>query len=59
MLTTKKNLSVRELTKADCEPYALNPVSNKTVEKVGFTFIKQHISAPGSLNFEQLTKLGS
>ena len=45
------------LKKLYCEPYALNPAPNKTVEKIGFTFIKEHISVPGSLNFEQLTKL--
>lgn len=46
-----------ELKKLYCEPYALNPAPNKTLEKVGFTFVKQHISIPGSLNFEQPAKL--
>jgi len=36
-----------------CEPYALNPAPNKTLEKVGFTFIKRYTTVPGSLNFEQ------
>ncbi len=36
-----------------CEPYALNPAPNKTLGKVGFTFIKKYITVPGSLNFEQ------
>ncbi len=40
-----------------CDPYALNPAPSKTVEKVGFTFIKEHRSIPGYLNFEQQTKL--
>lgn len=36
-----------------CEPYALNPAPNKTMEKVGFEFVKEYITTPGSLNFEQ------
>ncbi len=36
-----------------CEPYALNPAPNKTLAKIGFAFIKKHITTPGSLNFEQ------
>ena len=36
-----------------CEPYALNPAPNRTLEKVGFTFVKRHTTIPGSLNFEQ------
>jgi len=39
-----------------CEPYALNPAPNKTLEKIGFKFIKEHITIPGSINFEQLVK---
>ena len=42
-----------ELKKLYCEPYALNPAPNKTLEKVGFKFIKQYLTIPGSLNFEQ------
>ena len=42
-----------KLTKLICEPYALNPAPNKTLEKVGFKFIKKHTTIPGSLNFEQ------
>ncbi|MCB9081791.1 MAG: GNAT family N-acetyltransferase [Lewinellaceae bacterium] len=36
-----------------CEPYALNPAPNKTLEKVGFTWEKTYRTIPGSLNFEQ------
>lgn len=36
-----------------CEPYASNPAPNKTLEKVGFTFIKTYTTIPGWLNFEQ------
>ena len=46
-----------QLKKLYCEPYALNPAPNKTLEKVGFTFIKEHITVPGLLNFEQPVKL--
>jgi RimJ/RimL family protein N-acetyltransferase len=36
-----------------CEPYALNPAPNKTLPKVGFEFVKEYITIPGYLNFEQ------
>ncbi len=36
-----------------CEPYALNPAPNKTLSKVGFTFVKKYLTIPGSINFEQ------
>ncbi|MEJ8755899.1 GNAT family protein [Pontibacter sp. H259] len=36
-----------------CEPYALNPAPNKTLEKVGFTFEKEYTTVPGAINFEQ------
>jgi RimJ/RimL family protein N-acetyltransferase len=39
-----------------CEPYALNPAPNKTLEKAGFEFEKEYITIPGSLNFEQPVK---
>lgn len=45
-----KNYQLRKLY---CEPYALNPAPNKTLEKVGFKFVKEHITIPGALNFEQ------
>lgn len=45
-----KNLQLQRLI---CEPYALNPAPNKTLEKVGFTFVKRYTTIPGSLNFEQ------
>ena len=49
-----KNL---QLQKIYCEPYALNPAPNKTVEKAGFKLVKEYITTPGSLNFEQPVKL--
>jgi RimJ/RimL family protein N-acetyltransferase len=42
-----------ELNTLYCEPYALNPAPNKTLEKVGFEFVKQYRTIPGWLNFEQ------
>lgn len=42
-----------QLQRLYCEPYALNPAPNKTLAKVGFTFVKEHVTIPGFLNFEQ------
>ncbi len=39
-----------------CEPYALNTAPNKTLEKLGFRFIKEYLTIPGYLNFEQPVK---
>lgn len=36
-----------------CEPYALNPAPNKTLEKVGFRHVETYTGTPGWLNFEQ------
>ena len=36
-----------------CEPYALNPAPNLTLEKIGFQFVKLYTTIPGSINFEQ------
>jgi len=49
-----KNLQLKRIF---CEPYALNPAPNKTLEKIGFTFIKKHTTIPGYLNFEQEVNL--
>jgi len=45
-----ENLKLKTLF---CEPYALNPAPNKTLEKIGFKFKKKYTTIPGSLNFEQ------
>jgi RimJ/RimL family protein N-acetyltransferase len=47
-----KNLQLKTLF---CEPYALNPAPNKTLQQLGFEFIKAYITIPGSFSFEQLT----
>jgi RimJ/RimL family protein N-acetyltransferase len=36
-----------------CEPYALNPAPNNTIQKAGFEFVNEHITMPGAFNFEQ------
>lgn len=36
-----------------CEPYAYNAAPNRTLDKVGFVFVKQYVTVPGSINFEQ------
>lgn len=43
-----------KLARLFCEPYALNPAPNRTLEKIGFKFVKAHTCIPGTLNFEQL-----
>lgn len=42
-----------QLKRVLCEPYAHNPAPNKTLERIGFKFVKKHVTVPGSLNFEQ------
>jgi RimJ/RimL family protein N-acetyltransferase len=39
-----------------CEPYALNPAPNRTLEKAGFEFVKEYVTIPGFINFEQPVK---
>ena len=45
-----ENCKLRQLY---CEPYALNTAPNKTLEKAGFVFVKEYVTTPGMLNFEQ------
>lgn len=45
-----------QLQKIYCEPYAFNESPNKLLEKCGFTFIKQYITTPGAIAFEQPVK---
>ena len=40
-----------------CEPYSLNPAPNNALKKVGFEFVKENITIPGFLNFEQKVNL--
>lgn len=46
-----------QLKKVFCEPYALNPAPNKTLEKAGFKFLRSYTCVPGWLNFEQEVNL--
>ncbi|MBI1226772.1 MAG: GNAT family N-acetyltransferase [Bacteroidetes bacterium] len=49
-----KNLQLKRLY---CEPYALNPAPNRTLPKLGFTFVKSYVTTPGWINFEQEVNL--
>lgn len=40
-----------------CEPYALNPAPNRTLQRAGFRPIKEYITTPGWINFEQPVRL--
>ncbi len=46
-----------KLKKLYCEPYALNTAPNKTLQNAGFEFVKEYITTPGWINFEQPVKL--
>lgn len=39
-----------------CEPYALNPAPNKTLEKSGFDLVKEYETIPGAISFMQPVK---
>ena len=60
-LLVKKSLpyffKTLQLKKIYCEPNALNSAPNRTLEKLGFKFIKKHRCIPGTLNFEQQVNL--
>lgn len=40
-----------------CEPYALNPAPNRTLKRAGFRFVKEYVTTPGWINFEQPVRL--
>jgi len=40
-----------------CQPYALNPAPNRTLEKAGFEFVKKYSTTPGAICFEQEVNL--
>jgi len=46
-----------QLKRIYCQPYALNPAPNKALQKAGFTFLKEYITIPGALNFQQPVQL--
>ena len=41
------------LKKVICEPYSQNIAPHKTLEKLGFSFVKEYTTIPGSINFQQ------
>lgn len=45
-----------ELEVLYCEPHARNPAPNITLERLGFTFVKEYTTIPGSINYEQPVK---
>ena len=47
------NLQLKNLY---CQPYALNPGPNKTLQKAGFMLEKEFVTIPGAFNFEQPVK---
>jgi RimJ/RimL family protein N-acetyltransferase len=49
-----ENLQLKRLY---CQPYALNPAPNSTLEKAGFDLIGEFTTTPGRFNFEQPVKL--
>lgn len=40
-----------------CEPRSLNEAPNNVLEKAGFTFVRDYVTIPGWLNFEQEVSL--
>ena len=48
-----ENLKLKTLY---AEPYALNPAANKALNKVGFEYLRQYVTTPGALNFQQPVK---
>lgn len=42
-----------EIKKLICEPFADNEAPNKTLRKLGFTFIRTYHTTPGLINFRQ------
>jgi RimJ/RimL family protein N-acetyltransferase len=36
-----------------CEPNAFNAGPNRTLQKVGFKYLKTHMTVPGPLNYHQ------
>lgn len=48
-----KDLRIKQLY---CEPNAINTAPNRVMEKSGFDFIKEHVTTPGWLCFEQPVK---
>lgn len=52
-MTLPYYFSIFKLKNLYCEPSASNPAPNKTLQKLGFEFIKQYDTTPGWINFHQ------
>lgn len=48
---------VLRLERLYCEPMAANAAPNRTVAKLGFELVKEHVTVPGSICSEQAVKL--
>lgn len=48
--------STFKLDELFCEPHALNPAPNKTLERTGFELVKEYECVPGWINFHQPVK---
>lgn len=46
-----------ELQVLYCEPYALNAAPNRTLKQAGFHPLKEYVTTPGWINFEQPVRL--
>jgi RimJ/RimL family protein N-acetyltransferase len=44
---------VLKLKRLYCEPNAFNVAPNRTLQKVGFSYLKTHMTVPGPLNYHQ------
>lgn len=49
-----KNLQLKKLY---CQPVSINSAPNKTLQHAGFDFVKEHITVPGAICFEQPSRL--
>jgi RimJ/RimL family protein N-acetyltransferase len=45
-----------KLNELFCEPHAVNPAPNKTLERTGFELVKEYDTVPGWINFHQPVK---
>jgi len=45
-----------QLNRVYSEPFANNPAPHKTLAKAGFSFVKEYMTTPGSITFEQPVK---
>ena len=54
-LSASKYFEVFELKHLYCEPNALNVAPNRTLQRAGFTYLFSHETAPGPINFRQVT----